>query len=71
MRAMEQTHRHNLTIHQRCTPMMNMEGGEDKKLNFRCCQIAVVEGTFVDEDDEAQTHRHNLTIYQKMYPHDT
>jgi hypothetical protein len=51
--------------------MMNMEGGENKKMNFRCCQIAVVDGTFVDEDDEAQTHRHNLTIHQKMYPHDT
>jgi hypothetical protein len=30
-----------------------MEGGEGKKLNFRCHQIAVVEGTLPDEDDGA------------------
>jgi len=51
--------------------MMNMEGGKDKKVDIRCCQMAVVEGKFVDEYDEAQTHRHNLIIHQKMYPHDT
>jgi hypothetical protein len=28
-----------------------MEGGEGKKLNSRCHQIAVVEGTLPDEDD--------------------
>jgi len=30
-----------------------MEGGQDKKPNFRCHQIAVVEGTLPDEDDGA------------------
>ena len=47
-----------------------MEGGQDEKMNFRCHQRAVAEGTLPDEDDGAQTHRHSLTIHKKMYPHD-
>jgi len=30
-----------------------MEGGDGKKLKFRCHQIEVVEGTLLDEDDGA------------------
>jgi len=30
-----------------------MEGGQDKKMNFRCHQIAAAEGTLPDEDDGA------------------
>jgi hypothetical protein len=33
--------------------MIYMEGGQDKKPNFRCHRIAVVEGTLPDEDDGA------------------
>jgi hypothetical protein len=40
-----------------------MEGGDGKKVNFRCHQIAVVQGTLLDEDDGAQTHRHSPTIH--------
>src|SRR5882762_5350836 len=45
-----------------------MEGGEGKKLNFRCHQIAVVEGTLMDEGDGAQTHRHIPTIHCMWLP---
>jgi hypothetical protein len=45
-----------------------MEGGKGKKLNFTCHQIAVVQDTLLDEDDEAQTHRHSPTIHCMWLP---
>jgi hypothetical protein len=32
-------------------------------MNFRCHQIAVIEGILLDEDDGAQTHRNIPTIH--------
>jgi hypothetical protein len=45
-----------------------MEGGQDKKPNFGCHQIAELEGTLLNEDDGAQTHRHSLTIHKRCIP---
>ena len=46
-----------------------MEVGQDKKPNFRCHQIAAVEGTLLDEDDGTQTQAQPKNSL-KMYPHD-
>ena len=50
--------------------MRFMEGGQDKKPNFGCHQIAGLEGTLPNEDDGAQTTKVEPNNSLKTYPHD-